>query len=84
MLIYSSCGNTFLILCSSMEELDGDDGVLKSPLTGVKCKRDIVQFVPFNDYKRHGVKVNFILNFFILDKGICNYIDQNFIEFSVL
>jgi len=40
----------------SMEELDGDDGVLKSPLTGVKCKRDIVQFVPFNDYKRHGVK----------------------------
>jgi len=36
----------------SMEELDGDDGVLKSPITGDKCMRDIVQFVPFNDFKR--------------------------------
>jgi len=37
---------------SSMEELDGDDGVLRSPITGDKCRRDIVQFVPFNDFKR--------------------------------
>jgi len=36
---------------SSMEELDGDDGRLKSP-TGVAATRDIVQFVEFSAFFR--------------------------------
>lgn len=35
---------------AAMTLLDGDDGVLKST-TGVKVQRDIVQFVPFRDFK---------------------------------
>ena len=34
-----------------MEELDGDDGVLRSS-TGQPVARDIVQFVPFRDFKK--------------------------------
>lgn len=37
-----------------MEVLDGDDGVLKDS-TGKKIARDIVQFVPFRDFKKKGV-----------------------------
>jgi hypothetical protein len=33
-----------------MEVLDGDDGVLRSK-SGAAVKRDIVQFVPFRDFK---------------------------------
>ncbi|KAK7114316.1 hypothetical protein V1264_000394 [Littorina saxatilis] len=36
---------------SDMDMLDGDDGVLKAP-NGEPVKRDIVQFVPFRDFKR--------------------------------
>lgn len=36
---------------SDMNELDGDNGVLRSP-NGEPVKRDIVQFVPFRDFKR--------------------------------
>ncbi|XP_020776434.2 copine-3-like, partial [Boleophthalmus pectinirostris] len=35
---------------SAMKLLDGDDGVLKST-SGEKVQRDIVQFVPFRDFK---------------------------------
>ena len=34
-----------------MEMLDGDDGVLKSP-RGQPVSRDIVQFVPFRQFKK--------------------------------
>jgi hypothetical protein len=40
-----------------MEFLDGDDGVLKAP-NGIAAQRDIVQFVPFRDYKRVGADPN--------------------------
>ena len=36
---------------SDMNELDGDDGMLRGPM-GEPAKRDIVQFVPFRDFKR--------------------------------
>ncbi|XP_041375225.1 copine-3-like isoform X2 [Gigantopelta aegis] len=36
---------------TNMNILDGDDGVLKSP-TGEPCQRDVVQFVPFRDFKK--------------------------------
>lgn len=36
---------------TAMEMLDGDDGVLKAP-NGQPVQRDIVQFVPFRDFKR--------------------------------
>ncbi|KAL4234128.1 Copine-4 [Mactra antiquata] len=36
---------------TAMEMLDGDDGVLKAP-NGRPVQRDIVQFVPFRDFKR--------------------------------
>ncbi|XP_053401180.1 copine-3-like isoform X3 [Mercenaria mercenaria] len=36
---------------ADMEMLDGDDGVLKAP-NGQPVHRDIVQFVPFRDFKR--------------------------------
>ena len=36
---------------TDMNELDGDDGVLKSPHGEPAC-RDIVQFVPFREFKR--------------------------------
>lgn len=36
---------------TEMQMLDGDDGVLKAP-NGQPVHRDIVQFVPFRDYKR--------------------------------
>ncbi|XP_064610310.1 copine-3-like isoform X2 [Liolophura sinensis] len=36
---------------SDMQALDGDDGVLRSP-RGEPVKRDIVQFVPFRDFKQ--------------------------------
>lgn len=36
---------------TDMNELDGDSGVLRSP-SGEPVKRDIVQFVPFRDFKR--------------------------------
>ncbi|XP_071958749.1 copine-3-like [Antedon mediterranea] len=35
---------------SDMQKLDGDDGILKSP-SGEPAVRDIVQFVPFRDFK---------------------------------
>ncbi len=34
---------------NAMKELDGDAGLYSS--NGVKCNRDIVQFVPFNNFK---------------------------------
>ncbi|XP_029592401.1 copine-4 isoform X2 [Oncorhynchus tshawytscha] len=37
---------------SDMQMLDGDDGILRSP-KGEPCLRDIVQFVPFRNFK-HG------------------------------
>ncbi|KAK7115091.1 copine-3-like isoform X2 [Littorina saxatilis] len=36
---------------SAMNELDGDDGVLKSS-SGQPVRRDIVQFVPFREFKK--------------------------------
>ena len=36
---------------TDMRMLDGDDGVLRAP-NGEPVKRDIVQFVPFRDFKR--------------------------------
>ncbi|CAL1546463.1 unnamed protein product [Lymnaea stagnalis] len=36
---------------ADMNRLDGDDGVLKST-RGIPVKRDIVQFVPFRDFKQ--------------------------------
>ncbi|XP_064611987.1 copine-4-like isoform X2 [Liolophura sinensis] len=36
---------------SDMNMLDGDDGVLRGP-SGEPVKRDIVQFVPFNEFKK--------------------------------
>jgi hypothetical protein len=36
---------------SLMNFLDGDDGALKSS-SGHRAKRDIVQFVPFRDFKQ--------------------------------
>ncbi len=38
-----------------MEELDGDDGRLRNS-RGVPAKRDIVQFVPFRDFKNKTVQ----------------------------
>jgi len=35
----------------AMETLDGDEGLIDSQ--GVKCKRDLVQFVPFNKFKNN-------------------------------
>jgi hypothetical protein len=35
---------------SDMQMLDGDDGILRSP-KGEPCLRDIVQFVPFRNFK---------------------------------
>lgn len=43
-----------------MEFLDGDDGVLKAP-NGIAAQRDIVQFVPFRDFKRVGADPNVCL-----------------------
>ena len=42
-----------------MEILDGDDGVLRSP-SGQPVARDIVQFVPYNKFKKVGAEVSFI------------------------
>lgn len=36
-----------------MQILDGDDGILRSP-KGEPVLRDIVQFVPFKDFKHVG------------------------------
>ena len=36
---------------TDMNELDGDGGVLRSP-AGKPVQRDIVQFVPFRDFKQ--------------------------------
>lgn len=36
---------------SDMNMLDGDDGLLRGP-SGEPVKRDIVQFVPFNEFKK--------------------------------
>lgn len=36
---------------TDMNELDGDNGVLRSP-SGEQASRDIVQFVPFREYKQ--------------------------------
>lgn len=38
---------------SQMEELDGDDGILRDP-SGTPCQRDIVQFVRFNECVARG------------------------------
>ena len=67
-----------------MEELDGDDGVLRSPITGDKCRRDIVQFVPFNDFKRghrQGPKVKQVFVFFNLAFSLFfMYLVETYIE----
>jgi len=39
-----------------MELLDGDDGVLRAP-SGKAAVRDIVQFVPFRQFKKFGEEV---------------------------
>lgn len=39
---------------TDMQILDGDDGILRSP-KGEPVLRDIVQFVPFKDFKHVGV-----------------------------
>lgn len=49
---------------TDMEILDGDDGVLRSP-KGEPVLRDIVQFVPFRDFKT--VSLNFLYPFVILE-----------------
>lgn len=36
---------------SNMDTLDGDDEALFSRTYGKYCEADIVQFVPFNDFK---------------------------------
>ena len=38
---------------TDMQILDGDDGILRSP-KGEPVLRDIVQFVPFKDFKHVG------------------------------
>lgn len=40
---------------TDMQILDGDDGILRSP-KGEPVLRDIVQFVPFKDFKHVGVR----------------------------
>lgn len=37
---------------SNMDKLDGDNGLYGT--NGVKCPRDLVQFVPFRDVKLNG------------------------------
>lgn len=46
---------------SDMQMLDGDDGILRSP-KGEPVLRDIVQFVPFRNFKH--VRLIFILVLF--------------------
>jgi hypothetical protein len=41
---------------TAMEELDGDDGLLRSS-NGKTAQRDIVQFVPMNKYSQNGVNL---------------------------
>lgn len=41
---------------AAMNELDGDNGVLKAP-SGEPVKRDIVQFVPFREFKQVAVRI---------------------------
>lgn len=40
---------------SDMQMLDGDDGILRSP-KGEPVLRDIVQFVPFRNFKHVSIK----------------------------
>jgi len=42
---------------AAMEQLDGDDKKLTSQRTGQVCKRDIVQFVPFQRYHGSGAEL---------------------------
>ena len=44
---------------TDMRMLDGDDGTLKSP-SGEPTARDIVQFVPFRDFKQVGPEASFL------------------------
>lgn len=46
---------------TDMQILDGDDGVLRSP-KGEPVLRDIVQFVPFRDFKTVSVDINMKTN----------------------
>ena len=46
---------------SDMIMLDGDDGVLKDA-SGRPATRDIVQFVPFRDFKKVGSEVSMCLH----------------------
>ena len=48
---------------TDMRMLDGDDGVLRAP-NGEPVKRDIVQFVPFRDFKRVSDSVSVVFIFF--------------------
>lgn len=48
---------------AAMEFLDGDASVLRSN-TGEEAVRDIVQFVPFRDFR------NVSIGFFLLEKGV--------------
>ena len=47
---------------TDMRMLDGDDGVLRAP-NGEPVKRDIVQFVPFRDFKRVSDSVSVVFIF---------------------
>lgn len=50
---------------TDMEMLDGDDGILRSP-KGEPVLRDIVQFVPFRNFKHvslHGYIINVLIYF---------------------
>lgn len=46
---------------TDMQILDGDDGILRSP-KGEPVLRDIVQFVPFKDFKHVGGSGNVLEN----------------------
>lgn len=48
---------------TDMNELDGDNGVLKSP-SGEPAKRDIVQFVPFREFKQVSGGYVYVLQIF--------------------
>lgn len=60
---------------TDMQILDGDDGILRAP-KGEPVLRDIVQFVPFREFKNVSFLYSIIFNNIILP-------DFLFIDFSV-
>jgi quinol-cytochrome oxidoreductase complex cytochrome b subunit len=48
---------------AAMSELDGDNGVLRAP-SGEPVRRDIVQFVPFREFKQVCEMCGFCFLFF--------------------